>query len=105
MSRAAPPVSGAIAEAFAVAGGEVLALGLACDETLPVPIRTAILDITDGEAVDALVNGLTTLDVDMNAAGIIRRVDEFELDIFGRVPTQAALSRCSSTTRQRPYKT
>ena len=63
----------------------MLALGLACEESLPAPIRTTIVDITDGEAVDALVNGLSTLDVVVNAAGIIRRDDEFDLDVFGRV--------------------
>ena len=75
----------AIAEAFAAAGGEVLALGLACEERVPAPIRTTILDITDGEAVDTLVSGLSTLDVVVNAAGIIRRDDEFDLDVFARV--------------------
>jgi NAD(P)-dependent dehydrogenase (short-subunit alcohol dehydrogenase family) len=74
-----------IAEAFGATGGEVLALGLACGESLPAPIRTTILDITDGEAVDTLVNGLSTLDVVVNAAGIIRRDEEFDLDVFARV--------------------
>jgi NAD(P)-dependent dehydrogenase (short-subunit alcohol dehydrogenase family) len=75
----------AIAEAFTVAGAEVLALGLACEDSLPAPIKTTILDITDAGALDNLLDGLPTLDVVVNAAGIIRRDDEFDLDVFGRV--------------------
>jgi NAD(P)-dependent dehydrogenase (short-subunit alcohol dehydrogenase family) len=75
----------AIAEAFALAGADVLALGLACKESLPAPIQTEILDITDNEAVDKLVSGLPALHVVVNAAGVIRRDEEFDLDVFTQV--------------------
>jgi NAD(P)-dependent dehydrogenase (short-subunit alcohol dehydrogenase family) len=75
----------AIAEAFAFAGADVLALGLACKESLPAPIQTEILDITDNEAVDKLVSGLPALHVVVNAAGVIRRDEEFDLDVFTQV--------------------
>jgi NAD(P)-dependent dehydrogenase (short-subunit alcohol dehydrogenase family) len=75
----------AIAQAFSFAGADVLALGLASGESLPAPIQTEILDVTDTAAVDKLLSSLSTLHVVVNAAGIIRRDDEFDLDIFTHV--------------------
>ena len=75
----------ALAQGFAAAGYNVIAAGLS-----PLPhsmpsIRFARLDVTDGPAVAALVSELTELDVVVNAAGIIRREDEFVPDIFAQV--------------------
>src|SRR3954451_13910308 len=75
----------AISEAFSIAGADVLAVGLASDESLRAPIQTEILDITDAHAIDTLVGGLPALHVVVNAAGIIRRDEEFSLDIFDKV--------------------
>jgi NAD(P)-dependent dehydrogenase (short-subunit alcohol dehydrogenase family) len=75
----------AIAEAFSLAGADVLAVGLAFSESLRAPIRMEILDITDTEAVDKLVSSLSVLDVVVNAAGVIRRDEEFDLDVFAQV--------------------
>jgi NAD(P)-dependent dehydrogenase (short-subunit alcohol dehydrogenase family) len=75
----------AIAHAFSLAGADVLSLGLASEESLPTPIRIEILDITDTDAVDKLVGSLSELHVVVNAAGIIRRDQEFDLDIFTQV--------------------
>jgi NAD(P)-dependent dehydrogenase (short-subunit alcohol dehydrogenase family) len=75
----------AISEAFSVAGADVLAIGLAAGESLRIPMETEILDITDAHAVENLVSGLPALDVVVNAAGIIRRDEEFSLDIFSKV--------------------
>jgi NAD(P)-dependent dehydrogenase (short-subunit alcohol dehydrogenase family) len=75
----------AISEAFSVAGADVVAIGLAAGESLRIPIQTEILDITDAHAVENLVSGLPALDVVVNAAGIIRRDEEFSLDIFSKV--------------------
>ena len=75
----------AISEAFSIAGADVLAIGLASGESLRIPIQTEILDITDPNAVDNLVSGLPALHVVVNAAGIIRRDEEFSLDIFDKV--------------------
>jgi NAD(P)-dependent dehydrogenase (short-subunit alcohol dehydrogenase family) len=58
---------------------------LASEESLAAPIRTSILDITDGEAVDRFVSGLSSLHILVNAAGIIRRDEEFDPDVFGSV--------------------
>jgi NAD(P)-dependent dehydrogenase (short-subunit alcohol dehydrogenase family) len=75
----------AIAEAFSLAGADVLAVGLASQERLRAPIRMEILDITNTEAVDKLVSSLSVLDVVVNAAGVIRRDEEFDLDVFAQV--------------------
>ncbi len=75
----------AIAQAFSQAGAEVLAVGLASEEVLPAPIKTSILDITDAGAVNKFVSGLFRLHVLVNAAGVIRRDEEFDVDVFARV--------------------
>lgn len=75
----------AIAQAFSTAGADVLAIGLASDENLPAPIRTELIDITDTESVDKLFRSLSILHAVVNAAGIIRRDDEFDLNVFTQV--------------------
>src|SRR3954453_4657861 len=75
----------AIAEAFSNAGANVLAIGLACEESLPAPIETQLLDITDAGALHNLVGRLPVLHVVVNAAGIIRRDEEFTLAVFEKV--------------------
>src|SRR6476469_9099607 len=75
----------AVAQAFSLAGADVLAVGLASEESLPAPIETKILDVTDTATVDKLVSSLSALHVVVNAAGIIRRDEEFDLDVFTRV--------------------
>lgn len=75
----------AIAQAFSISGATVICIGLASDEILPAPIRTEILDITDTQAVDDVVGALSQIDIVVNAAGIIRRDEEFGLDAFAQV--------------------
>ena len=75
----------AIAQAFSLAGANVLSLGLASEESSSASVQTEILDITDTEAVDQLVGGLSELHIVVNAAGIIRRDQEFNLDVFAQV--------------------
>lgn len=75
----------AIAQAFSLAGANVVSVGLESEETLPAPIRTEILDITDTRSIDTLVGNLPELHVLVNSAGIIRRDEEFGLDVFTQV--------------------
>lgn len=75
----------AIAHAFAAAGADVLAAGLPTGEAPADSVRTTPLDVTDTAAVDALVGSLQRLDVLVNAAGIIRRDDEYRIEIFEQV--------------------
>ena len=49
------------------------------------PADCRVLDVRDGRAVEALVGELGALDVVVNCAGIIRRVDEFESSVFEEV--------------------
>ena len=66
----------AVAEAFTAAGAEVVAAGLEGPE---------VLDVTDAGAVDALLARIGELDIVVNAAGVIRRDDEFDPTVFARV--------------------
>jgi NAD(P)-dependent dehydrogenase (short-subunit alcohol dehydrogenase family) len=75
----------AIAQAFSIAGANVIAAGLASNESLPAPTQTEILDVTDSAAVDKLIGSMSELDVVVNAAGIIRRDEEFDLEVFTQV--------------------
>lgn len=63
----------------------MIALGLASDESLPERVQAAIVDVTDSSAVDSFVSGIGDLHVVVNAAGIIRRDEEFSVDVFAHV--------------------
>jgi NAD(P)-dependent dehydrogenase (short-subunit alcohol dehydrogenase family) len=75
----------AIAQAFSLAGANVIAAGLVSNESVLAPARTEILDITDKPAVDKLIGSISKLDIVVNAAGIIRRDEEFDLEVFTHV--------------------
>jgi NAD(P)-dependent dehydrogenase (short-subunit alcohol dehydrogenase family) len=80
----------AIARAFADAGATVIAAGLAADiPSVEEPrlgnMRLTALDVADPASIAALVGGLDRLDVLVNAAGMIRRGDEHDPEIFARV--------------------
>lgn len=76
----------AVAEAFAQLGGTVTAAGLLGE---PLAARPGItihdLDVTDRTAVDGLFAERPRLDVLVNCAGVIRRDDEFDPEIFADV--------------------
>ena len=63
----------AVAEAFARAGASVIAAGL--------PDH----DVTDAASVQLLVDGMGSIDVVVNAAGVIRRDEEFDPIVFAQV--------------------
>ena len=48
-------------------------------------IDFAVLDVRDTEAVRAFLGGLAALDVVVNSAGIIRRGEELEAEVFAQV--------------------
>ena len=75
----------AIARAFAAAGASVHAAGLGI---LPPPepgIVFSTLDVTDLQACRECIAGLAHLDFLINAAGIVRRDDEYSMDVFQQV--------------------
>ncbi|MET0529206.1 MAG: SDR family oxidoreductase [Microvirga sp.] len=83
-------IGAGIAQGFLEAGAEVIAAGGSRGEVDKVreamaPADCRVLDVRDGRAVEALVGELGALDVVVNCAGIIRRVDEFESSVFEEV--------------------
>jgi NAD(P)-dependent dehydrogenase (short-subunit alcohol dehydrogenase family) len=71
--------------AFSQAGANVIAAGLQTEENLPPRVRKEILDINHAPGVESLFAGIGELHVLVNAAGIIRRDDEYKLDVFSSV--------------------
>ncbi|HEU0123480.1 MAG TPA: SDR family oxidoreductase [Bryobacteraceae bacterium] len=75
----------AIARAFAQAGATVAAAGLG---DLPVGshnLRFYSLDVTDTSACRQLIASLPAVDFLINAAGIIRREEEYDVAVFQQV--------------------
>jgi NAD(P)-dependent dehydrogenase (short-subunit alcohol dehydrogenase family) len=77
----------AVARALHAAGCAVVAAGLPADDIPGTHKGFAVetLDVADPASIAALVGGLDRLDVLVNAAGMIRRGDEHDPDIFARV--------------------
>ena len=71
--------------AFYRSGANVIVAGLLTEETLPDEVRKQVLDITNPQAVSDLLASIPQLHVLVNAAGMIRRDDEFHLDAFEQV--------------------
>jgi NAD(P)-dependent dehydrogenase (short-subunit alcohol dehydrogenase family) len=75
----------AIASAYADAGAEVVAAGLPANEPADPRILTRNLDVTDPSSISNLIDSIPAIDILVNAAGIIRRDEEFNLDVFTHV--------------------
>jgi len=71
--------------AFLQSGANVIVAGLLTEEALPNEVRKEVLDVTNPAAVEELLAGIPQLHVLVNAAGIIRREDEFHLHTFEQV--------------------
>jgi NAD(P)-dependent dehydrogenase (short-subunit alcohol dehydrogenase family) len=71
--------------AFLQSGANVVVAGLLTEETLPDEVRKEVLDVTNPQAVEDLLASIPQLHVLVNAAGMIRREEEFHLDAFERV--------------------
>jgi len=85
ISGAAGGIGRGLAEGFLAAGFEVIGVDRAPAAWSAPGFAYATLDITDGAAVAAFGAALGRLDVLVNAAGIIRRAAEFEIDTFESV--------------------
>jgi NAD(P)-dependent dehydrogenase (short-subunit alcohol dehydrogenase family) len=75
----------AIVRAFREAGAKVTAAGLASGEDPIAGVDVEIVDVADGKAIAQLFDKIPEVHVLVNAAGIIRREEEFGLDVFARV--------------------
>lgn len=85
ISGAAGGIGRGLAEGFLAAGFEVVGLDVAPRAWEAPGFRYLGLDIRDDAAVAAFGKGLDRLDVLVNAAGIIRRQDEYDLAVFEQV--------------------
>lgn len=75
----------AIARAFAAAGATVHAVGLGVLPAAEAGITFGTLDVTDTAACRALIAAIPQVDFLVNAAGMLRRDDEYSIDVFQHV--------------------
>ena len=80
-------IGAGVATELARLGATVIAAGLApaAGAEAPQGARIAELDVTDQASVDRLVGGLGRLDLLVNCAGVIRRVEEHDPAVFAQV--------------------
>jgi NAD(P)-dependent dehydrogenase (short-subunit alcohol dehydrogenase family) len=80
-------IGAGIARGFLEAGAEVVATGVTQAEVdrageILGNADCRVLDVRDGKAVGILVDSLGALDIVVNCAGVIRRMDEFDPAVF-----------------------
>ncbi|MGY2048599.1 SDR family NAD(P)-dependent oxidoreductase [Methylobacterium sp. JK268] len=79
-------IGAGIAAGLRTAGADVIVADIAGGETPDAAGNPSHrLDVTDGAAVDALAGTIASLDILVNAAGIIRRESEYDLALFEQV--------------------
>jgi NAD(P)-dependent dehydrogenase (short-subunit alcohol dehydrogenase family) len=82
-------IGAGIARQLAALGARVIAAGLAPTDAqrdaLGADIEVAALDVSSSDDVAALFAPLSSLDVLVNCAGMIRRVEEHDIDVFEQV--------------------
>jgi NAD(P)-dependent dehydrogenase (short-subunit alcohol dehydrogenase family) len=74
-----------IAEGLSRAGATVVVADLSASGPPPEGCTLIALDVTDSQSIERAVSALDRLDILVNAAGIIRRTDEYDPEIFERV--------------------
>lgn len=101
-------IGAGIARGFLEAGAEVVATGVTqaeidrAGETIG-NADCRVLDVRDGKAVKTLVGGLGALDIVVNCAGVIRRIDEFEPSVFEDVIDINLTGTMRVCTAARPF--
>ncbi len=78
-----------VSEALLTAGWSVLATGVSESEVAACPqrdgLQTRVMDVCDQAQVDAVIGSLDRLDGLVNCAGILRREDEYDVEVFAQV--------------------
>jgi NAD(P)-dependent dehydrogenase (short-subunit alcohol dehydrogenase family) len=98
-------IGAAVAERFVRDGANVTVAGLdssAAPEALSDTVDLAELDLRDDAAVETLISRFGTLDVLVNAAGILRRDEEFRPEVFSDVLTVNLTGTMRACTAARP---
>ncbi len=81
-------IGAAIVSGFASVGAQVTAAGLLGPDVADAVVQAADvvqLDVTAASEIDNFFTSQERLDVLVNCAGVIRRGDEYEMDVFRRV--------------------
>lgn len=82
-------IGAGVSQSLAKAGWSVIAASASQAEIDAFPaianIETRLLDVTQDGSVAGLFDGVDTLDGLVNCAGIIRRNDEYDIDVFQQV--------------------
>ena len=83
-------IGAGVAKSFLAEGATVTVTGATADEAARAAadmpgIAAKVLDVRDGAAVQSLVASFTRLDHVVNCAGVIRRGDEHDPDVFADV--------------------
>lgn len=81
-------IGAGVAEKLASLGATVIAVGLGASDARYAPgldVTARELDVCDQDAVDSLIADLDRLDIVVNCAGVIRRQEEHQLDVFEKV--------------------
>ncbi len=84
-------IGSAIVDEFLAQGATVTATGVAARDLEASPhrdhpqVRLATLDVTDEAAVNDFAAGVARVDGLINCAGILRRDEEYEIDVFRQV--------------------
>ena len=82
-------IGAGIARRLAALGARVIAAGLAPTDAqrnaFGADIEVAVLDVSSNDEVTGLFAPLASLDILVNCAGVIRRVEEHQLDVFEQV--------------------
>lgn len=91
----------ALAEGFAAANYQVIAIGLG---ELPADTKNILfkhINVCDSQQINTMINQLASIDVLINAAGVIKRGEELEPDTFAEVVdiNLNGTMRCCSAAR------
>lgn len=84
ISGAASGIGRALSEGFLEAGYQVVGVDRVAGQTAP-GLTSRTVDLRERDAVAAFGAGLDRLDVLINAAGVIRRAEEFDPGVFAEV--------------------